>query len=566
MVAYATEAELDLPPLGRAGVVEILSTLPSEITFLNLAALLKRLARIRQDSAGHLQLARDIYGDAPVMEAMGRFCAVDGHVIFSEQGLIALLTQAVVHCRPDSHHEFTPYEWAAFKRVLLGAAGLLEHETELGEYEEDQPEEWLVYMTQNLLFNATTNFGNGLGRTWRLFGELAADSSRWKTPLDFAGVVAETGLSITQQLALAFGLYSIVGMDNDVIAITEEGWRDTCKRVAPDRSPDEVIAQIATSPAQMRAELTSEEAKRIDPNLRWASVPFIERPFLRLDNGHLMLVSPRAIEGWPVEGIYYRLLRAAKKLDPRKGVQHFTAFAGELTEAATIELVEDAHERASERHLNVGRVLRAQPLKGGGESTDIFVLANGDVVVIEISSSRITASTRLTGDLGALRRDLEKVLVKRVKQLDRTVSAILNDEFADLPAHAVKRIFPVIASVEPMRWTPMLHAYLRRELPGLLQQGGVQPLQFAELEDLEILMSLLGPASLAQLLSQKIQQAGVDPDIQLWLRDSPFAPLPTRPAIVTERMDRLFYEIYTQLGFDKENYQRWKDEQEQPAG
>ena len=146
----------------------------------------------------------------------------------------------------------------------------------------------------------------------------------------------------------------------------------------------------------MRAELTSDEAKRFDPKLRWASIPFIERPFLRLEDGRILLVSARGIEGWPVDGVYYRLLRAAIRLDPGNGAQHFSAFAGELTEVATIETAEDAHERAAENHLGVGKVMRAKPLTAGGETTDIFVLESGDVVLIGVSSSRITAHTRLT--------------------------------------------------------------------------------------------------------------------------------------------------------------------------
>lgn len=561
MMAYVTESELGLRTLGKEGVVEILSLLPSELTFIHLALILKRVARNRQDSAAHLELARAIYDDAPVMEALGRFCAVEGHVIFSEQGLIALMAQAVIHCRSDSHHEFTPDEWQGFKRVLLGAAGLLHDDAEVGEYDESQPEEWLVYMTQNLLFNATANFGSGLGRTWRLFGELAVDESKeWTTPLDFSAVVEETGLTIKRQLALAFGLYSLMGTDNDVIAILPDGWRSVCERAAPNESPDDVIAHVAATPAEMRAELTSDVAKRFDPELRWASVPFIERPFLRLEDDRILLVSPRGIEGWPVDGVYYRLLRAAIKLDHRKGAQHFTAFAGELTEVATVELVEDTYDRAAARHLGVGRVMRARPLRNGGESTDIFVLEDGDVVLIEVSSSRITAQTRLTGSLDALRRDFEKVLVKRVRQLDRTVNAVLGDEFSDIPAKDVKRIFPLIASVEPMRWTPMLHAYLLREVQGLLRQRGVQHLQFLELDDLEALMGVLGSSSLAVLMERKIHEAGIDADLQQWFHDSPLAPKPTRPAISVERMDRLLAEMVTHLGFEVDTFDRWKAE------
>lgn len=562
LLAYVTETDLGLSTLGAAGVADLLSQLPSELTFMNIAMILKRVARIREDPRAHLTLAHEIYDDAPVVELLGRFCAEEGHVVFSEQGLIALMSQAILHCRPDSNHEFTPEEWAAFKRVLLGAGGLLHDDAEIGEYDEDRPEEWLAYMTQNLLFNATGNFGSGLARTWRLFGELAIDDSMWNTPLDFPAVVEEIGLTIAQQLSLAFGLYAAIGIDSDVIAILPEGWRGICERIAPDVSPDEVIAHLAITPVEMRAELTSAEAKRFDPKLRWASVPFMEHPFLSLEDGRILLVSPRGIEGWPVDGVYYRLLRAARDLDPKRGAQHLTAFAGELTEAATIEVVEDAHKRTAAKHLGIGRVTRARPLKGGGESTDLFILESGDVVLIEVSSSRITASTRLTGDHDALRRDLWKVVVKRVNQLDRTVNAILDDEFPDIRAKGIKRIFPVIASVEPMRWTPMLHSYLLREAPGLLRQRCVQPLQFVEIEDLEALMSVLGPSTLARLLDRKIQETGVDADVQQWLHDSPLAPKPTRPAIVTERLDRLFGEMVAHLGFDPGTFEQWKAERD----
>jgi hypothetical protein len=557
MLAYVTEEDVGLPTLGPPGVAAAMSQLPSELTFMNLALILRRLDRIRQDGPAHLALAREIYQDAPVMQALGRFAAVEGHVLFSEQGLFALMAQAVIHCRPDSNHEFTREEWNRFKRVLLAAGGLLHDDAEMGEYEQDEPEEWLAYLTQNLLFNASANFGNGLARTWRMFGELAVDeSATWTTPLDFSAVVAETGLTIAQQLAFAFALYATIGVDTDVIRITPDVWRSVCESVAADVPPDDLIAHMAATPDEMRAELTSDEAKRFDPNLRWASVPFMERPFLRLDDGHLLLVSPRGIESWPVDGVHYRLLRAAKRLDRKRGIQHFTSFAGELTEAATIELVEDAYRRAAEQHVGVGRVIRSRPLKGGGESTDILIAEDGDVVLIEVSSSRITAKTRLTGDHDALRDDLAKVVVKRVEQLDRTVQAILNDEIPEIPAASVERIFAVIANMEPMHWSPPLHAYLVREVPDLLQQPVVQTLQFLEIEDLEALMSVLGPGSLAHLLDRKIQEAGPDTDVQQWFHDSPLGPRPTQTAMVEDRSDRLLDEMVTQLGFDREELER----------
>jgi hypothetical protein len=210
-------------------------------------------------------------------------------------------------------------------------------------------------------------------------------------------------------------------------------------------------------------------------------------------------------------------------------------------------------------------VIRARPLKGGGESTDMLIVEGSDVVLIEVSSSRITAETRLTGDHDALRKDLAKVVVKRVAQLDRTVNAILNDEIPEIPAASVQRIFPVIASMEPMHWSPPLHAFLRREVPDLLQQPIVWALQFLEIEDLEALMSVLGPRSLAHLLDRKIQEAGIDADVQQWFYDSPLAPRPKQTAMVEDRSDRLLDEMVMQLGFDREELERMRNAPPDPT-
>jgi hypothetical protein len=162
-------------------------------------------------------------------------------------------------------------------------------------------------------------------------------------------------------------------------------------------------------------------------------------------------------------------------------------------------------------------VHEAAPL-GDGESIDVFIAQGTDLVVAEISSSRITAPTRLAGDEASLKRDLDKVVTKRIKQLDRTIEGLRDGSLAveGVDWDQARRVFPVVLNVEPIRWTGPLHAYLSKEIPGLLKQDKVQPLQFLELDDFEAMLSVLGPPSMADLLSAKMQSVGVDPDIQQW--------------------------------------------------
>jgi hypothetical protein len=152
MGAYVTEADLGLCPLEHAEVIAALKEMPSEIIFIALAGLLRRVWGMKLNADAHLALPCEIYGDdAPVIQDMGRFSAEEGHVIFSEQGLFALLSHVVVYYRDDTAREFSELEQDGLKRLLAAAAGLLhdDDEGELGEYREDAPEEWLAYLVQN---------------------------------------------------------------------------------------------------------------------------------------------------------------------------------------------------------------------------------------------------------------------------------------------------------------------------------------------------------------------------------------------------------------------------------
>lgn len=557
LMAYATEPDLGFDRLSREQVTGALAALPLEPTVLLISLLLSWVAECRADAAHQLVIAERVFGDAGVMDRFREWCKEPDRVLFSEQALVALVAQAFVHCQAGgAFRELAPGEEIRSKRLLLAAPGLLHDDLDgddLGDPDTDGPERFLAYMTQNVLFNSVPNFGSSLARTWRMFGEMARDPDRaWKTPCDVDGLFDGMGMSLEQEMALAFALYAVLQRSPGAIAIKPETWRDACVKVAADRDPDELIECIARTPAEMREVLTGEDAQRFDPMLRWALVPLIEKPFVRLSDDRLLLISPRGIESWPADGVHYRLLMESRRRDRRNGVKRFTAFAGELTEASTIETIEDAHERAARELRAAGQVLGARPLREGStdESTDLFVRDGDSVVVIEISSSRITAETRFTGDIDALQKDMEKLVTYRIEQLDRTVNAIRSNAFADMPNAEIKIIYPVIINVEPIRWSPMLHAYLREKIPGLLRQDGVEQPQFIDVEDIEALMSVIGRRSLPDLLAQKFAEAGPDADITQWVRQSNLAPRTDHPAIVRERLTRLFDAMHRTVDFD----------------
>ncbi len=48
-------------------------------------------------------------------------------------------------------------------------------------------------------------------------------------------------------------------------------------------------------------------------HIAWEVRPFMQRPFLRLASGGLLLLSPRALASWVTDGFHYRLLDAAQR-------------------------------------------------------------------------------------------------------------------------------------------------------------------------------------------------------------------------------------------------------------
>src|SRR5207248_2977295 len=141
----------------------------------------------------------------------------------------------------------------------------------------------------------------------------------------------------------------------------------------------------------------------------WEIRPFMQRPFLRLENGGLLLLSPRAIASWLTDGFHYRLLDAAQRRNTdrrRKTSRAFTAFAGELFETYCLELARGAYR--GERPIGGGRVYGEQPYgqKNDAKTSDVAIHLGTDLVLFEMSVSRPRADQLVLADPTGVTSDL----------------------------------------------------------------------------------------------------------------------------------------------------------------
>jgi hypothetical protein len=266
--------------------------------------------------------------------------------------------------------------------------------------------------------------------------------------------------------------------------------------------------------------------------------PFLRRPALLQRDGNAVVLGLRALEGWlSATGAYYRLFDLARSRSAAD-MERFRRFNGWLQERYIRQLTHVAHPYAARRVLSgSGRVVGELPyrIKGRGESltSDVAIDLGLDVVLVEVTTKRVTQKSLVEGDIEAVIRDMRAMVIKKMEQLGR-VAADLAEGYAALPGVAiefVERVWPVVVAPDGVFHTPTLWAWLDENSGGCLltpvgKKARLQPLVLLDAEEYEVLMGLVaGGASLTRLLEAKTSSLWRDRDFKsmfLELRNAQF--------------------------------------------
>ena len=137
-------------------------------------------------------------------------------------------------------------------------------------------------------------------------------------------------------------------------------------------------------------------------HLLWDRTPFERRPFFRVGDGRVLLLSPRFLHSWMGEGVYYRLLDAAmRRPNPsrpeRPATLRFTQFHGELMERYVQRVAERSH--ADQLRAGVVQISPEQIYRGKRgtqqKSPDLMLSYATDLVAIEVTGGRPSHRTRV---------------------------------------------------------------------------------------------------------------------------------------------------------------------------
>ena len=290
----------------------------------------------------------------------------------------------------------------------------------------------------------------------------------------------------------------------------------------------------------------------------WDRAPVEAKPMLRLDDGSVVLLSPRALVSWLSDGLEQRLEAIAARRGKRK---QFRRLVGRVNEHYAVELSRaSVWSTAAAPRVSGDQIYMTT--KGERRSPDIAIDCGPDLVLIEVVSGRLHHHSRVSGHRSTIERDLDRLLVDKIDQLHaRIKDTILEDEpqarrkrcdYFGRPRASWRHVYPVVVTTDDLLESWLLWGHLRKECSSDIDgDRRVQRLTILGMEGLELLMGMAeGGASITDVLSTKARSAFAEMELSQWVQRQPGAPAERRPDFVIEMWNHVMADTVGRLGLD----------------
>lgn len=458
--------------------------------------------------------------------------------MFSEQYAFVVMRLLVESAADGGLPEdnLTATEIGHIQAALLGVTSIVDEDVQGSPL--DDLDATLAFFVRNGAYNRKAQPMGELVRARELYSRIAngerAKASPHFSPLD-EWMTADYGFSGAEQLALGFSLSAMTqAWADDESAgarsyIPAANLTDLLRQLHWEERREDAVALLAGDRAYY-AQRFAELGMSAD-RLAWEIRPFMERPFLEIGNGGLISLSPRVISSWLTDGFYYRLLNAAQERNTskrRKTSRRFTSFAGVLLEEWCFDLATAAFSHG--RHPGGGRVYSEQPYgnKGKSMTSDLAIHIGTDLVLVEITASRLQAETVVSADASLATADLQRMVINKVKQLDGCIGALVKGT-AEIPAGApevlmagIERVWPIVVAGGNVSQNEFIWRWLKPKIAGHLNQAKVQPLTVLDVEDFEALMGAVEHGhSQIGILEGKTTPAYHEYELAIYFGDEP---------------------------------------------
>ena len=480
----------------------------SEFPFENAMVLLGRWAavakEIANDRGAQMRFAGSIFPRSAILRQVGSaFAEHDSMVFLSEQQLL-ILQRLVIDVASDMEADgLSALGVGVMGRAAIAAGSLIDDAVSQIADDDSTTEQQIAHLIRNGAYNTKPPPMNELVRAHEIFEvilpRLASGGHPEAQPLE-QWMYETYQIGLGDQFLLGFSLAAMVQAFADGFAAGEEVLigrdkvDDLFRKLGWDKEKSR-YAEALISARRDEYKAAFDELGTDLESLVWETRPFMKWPFLRLKNGNFVLTTPRALQSWMTEGIYYRLLTAAQSQG--EAVSHrFTAFFGAGMEQYALDLTRSVF--LGDRPVGGGRIYGEQPYGSNldQKTSDVVIDLGLDLVVVEVTGSRLSAAMLVRGEEQQLERELARLVLGKVAQLSSCIDALKSGaaqipyENPDVDLGRVERIWPVLVTGNITQIEP-LSMLIAQRTHGALSQAKVMPLTVLDMNDYEFLMGLV---------------------------------------------------------------------------
>jgi len=343
---------------------------------------------------------------------------------------------------------------------------------------------------QNYHFNQHQDPGAILARTWRLWTDYGSKIKRAQL-LEHPTQLLRRALGVDLEDVLALGL----------------AWWGALQRLPPGQPPvltptsgytkePTIVARVLSYVLTTREALS---AQLLGSDPEWGFLPFEEHPLLRLDDEHCLVLDERLLLNRITTGLFWAVHDWLKHGGPgsaggERSAQEWRQAYGEMVEL----MVEAQLQRFAPPLLNGDttfwggeEVKRRLP----GRKTCDAAIHFGDVLLLaETVNAQMSGPSRHAGELEQFKQDTQRLVIKKVHQLDSTAAAVIADEtkLTGWTQAVASRVLPVCIQGREYPLNPLTLEYIVGEIraAGLLDSARLAPLCVIDLGELDALEGL----------------------------------------------------------------------------
>ena len=405
------------------------------------------------------------------------------------------------------------------------------------------PEDLALSLVRNQVFHVVGDIYAVLDRQLRLwhdYGPRTKDTLGGREPADLFR--AATGAEVADFLALGFALYAhFMGWKSGAPVRLNDDFNSDMPVAIREAFLSHVAAGLGDLSTACAAASASE----------WDFLGLQARPVLRVNGGLLVLDGPFLAERF-TSGLYWIVHDYLKTAEGEPAREAWTWAWGQMIE----EMAEDDLRPHAPRLIDGSAtfydeadVARAYP---GRKTSDCVIDFGPAVAIFEVVSARLVNATRIGGDRRAFEADMDKIVLKKVRQLDATAQCLLDDPEALFGKGVVARpIQAVVVAGEEFPTSPVVTRYVEAycQTAGLLRDSRARPLAIIDLGDLEQLEGLAqGGHSILEILAAWKRSDLAEFSLRNYLLERyPWRPDLYRPQRMRPRVDATFKDLATRL-------------------